>query len=55
MPHWADFVHYSGGDIITEGHIELTEAPGLGLELDQEVALEHRHSKAAYRFSGCRV
>jgi galactonate dehydratase len=50
MPHWADFVHYSGGDIITEGSIELTEAPGLGLELDEEVALEHRHSKGGMPF-----
>jgi L-alanine-DL-glutamate epimerase-like enolase superfamily enzyme len=52
MPHWADFVHYSGGDIITEGHIELTEAPGLGLELNPEVALEHRHSKGGIPFFG---
>ena len=42
MPHWADFVRYSGGEIIQEGRIELTEAPGLGLELNEEVALEHR-------------
>ena len=38
---WAGFVRYSGGEIITDGHIELTEAPGLGLEVNEEVALEH--------------
>jgi galactonate dehydratase len=50
MPHWADFVRYSGGEIIQDGRIELTEAPGLGLELNQEVALEHRHSKGGIPF-----
>lgn len=52
MPHWADFVRYSGGEIIKEGHIELTEAPGLGLELDEEVAYAHRHSKGGIPFFG---
>ena len=52
MPHWADVVRYSGGEIIQGGHIELTEAPGLGLELNQEVALEHRHSKGGIPFFG---
>ncbi len=23
MPHWADFVRYSGGEVIADGHIEL--------------------------------
>lgn len=50
MPHWADFVRYSGGEVITAGHIELTEAPGFGLELDEEVALEHRHDKGGVPF-----
>lgn len=50
MPHWADFVRYSGGEVIREGHIELTEAPGLGLELNEEVALEHRHEKGGVPF-----
>jgi galactonate dehydratase len=50
MPHWADFVRYSGGEVIRDGHIELTEAPGLGLELNEEVALEHRHDKGGIPF-----
>lgn len=50
MPHWADFVRYSGGEIIRDGSIELTEAPGLGLELDEEFALEHRHEKGGIPF-----
>lgn len=52
MPHWAGFVRYSGGEIISEGHIELTEAPGLGLELNEEVALAHRHDKGGIPFFG---
>lgn len=50
MPHWADFVRYSGGEIISNGHIELTEAPGLGLELNEEAAFEHRHEKGGIPF-----
>ena len=52
MPHWPDFVHYSGGEIIRDGRIALTEAPGLGLELNEEVALEHRHIKGGIPFFG---
>jgi galactonate dehydratase len=52
LPHWADFVRYSGGKVIQDGHIELTEAPGLGLELNEEVALEHRHSEGGIPFFG---
>ena len=52
IPHWAEFVRYSGGEVVTDGHIELTEAPGLGLELNEEVALEHRHSKGGIPFFG---
>jgi galactonate dehydratase len=52
MPHWADFVRYSGGEIIRNGHIELTEAPGLGLELSEEAAYEHRHEKGGITFFG---
>ncbi len=50
MPHWADFVSYSGGGIISDGHIQLTEAPGLGLELNDDAALEHRHEKGGIPF-----
>ncbi|ABG03521.1 Mandelate racemase/muconate lactonizing enzyme-like protein [Rubrobacter xylanophilus DSM 9941] len=52
MPHWEDFVRYPGGPVIREGHIELTEEPGLGLELDEEAAFEHRHEKGGVPFFG---
>jgi galactonate dehydratase len=52
MPHWADFVAYSGGEIIENGHIKLTEAPGFGLELNHDTALEHRHAKGGVPFFG---
>ncbi len=52
MPYWPNFVSYAGGEVISNGHIELTEYPGLGLELDQEFALEHRHSKGGVPFFG---
>jgi L-alanine-DL-glutamate epimerase-like enolase superfamily enzyme len=50
LPHWPDFIHYSGGDIIVNGSIQLTEAPGFGFELNEEVAFEHRHQKGGIPF-----
>jgi len=50
LPHWADFVHYAGGQIITDGSIQLSEAPGLGIELNEEVAYAHRHEKGGIPF-----
>jgi len=42
-PWWNDLVDIVGqdGDIIKNGYVEVTDAPGLGLELNEEAIKEH--------------
>ncbi len=43
VPWWEDLVSRTGeaGDIIDDGAVDLPEGPGLGIEIDPEVAAEH--------------
>lgn len=41
VPFWEDMVTGSDGPIIKDGYIEVPEAPGLGVELNEEVAREY--------------
>ncbi len=45
VPWWSDLVE---GEAITNGFIELTEKPGHGLELNDEVALAHVKPGTSY-------
>ena len=38
---WWDELHTNDGPLIRDGFIEVPEAPGLGIELDEDVAAEH--------------
>ncbi|GAD53757.1 gluconate dehydratase [Halarchaeum acidiphilum MH1-52-1] len=38
---WWDDLHAGADPLIEAGHIEVPEAPGLGIELDEDVAREH--------------
>jgi galactonate dehydratase len=52
LPYWHDLVKYDAGPVLTNGRIALTDAPGLGVELDEQVAREHEHVKAGIEFFG---
>jgi galactonate dehydratase len=52
LPYWSDLVTYAGGQIIDRGQITVTDAPGLGIELNEDVAREHVHVKSGLRFFG---
>jgi gluconate/galactonate dehydratase len=43
VPWWEDLVSRTGesGDVIEDGDISLPEGPGLGIEIDWDVASEH--------------
>jgi galactonate dehydratase len=43
-PHWESLVQ-GAGPIIHDGYIYLSDAPGLGVELDDEVARRHLHTR----------
>jgi L-alanine-DL-glutamate epimerase-like enolase superfamily enzyme len=52
LPYWSDLVTYAGGRIIDRGHIALSDAPGLGIELNEDVARAHEHVKSGIGFFG---
>jgi galactonate dehydratase len=52
LAHWHDLVTYAGGPVIDRGRIRLTDAPGLGLELNEDIARAHEHVKAGISFFG---
>lgn len=41
VPFWEDMVVGFDGPVIEDGHIKVPEAPGLGVELNEEVAREY--------------
>ena len=43
VPWWEDLVSRTGetGDIIEDGYVDLPEGPGLGIEVDRDVAAEY--------------
>lgn len=43
-PDWDDLVQHEG-PIIRDGYIELSDRPGLGVELNDEVARRHLHTR----------
>jgi L-alanine-DL-glutamate epimerase-like enolase superfamily enzyme len=40
---WWDDLHDADEPLIQDGYIEVPETPGLGLDLDDDVAREHLH------------
>lgn len=52
LDFWTDIVRYEAGPFLVDGHIELSEAPGLGVELDEDVARAHEHVSAGVPFLG---
>jgi L-alanine-DL-glutamate epimerase-like enolase superfamily enzyme len=52
-PWWNDLVDLIGqeGDLIKDGYVTVTDAPGLGLELNEEAIAEHLAKASERRFS----
>jgi galactonate dehydratase len=48
-PEWESLVRHDG-PIIRDGYIQLSDAPGLGVELDDEVARRHLHTRMSERY-----
>jgi L-alanine-DL-glutamate epimerase-like enolase superfamily enzyme len=47
LPHWADLIHHDG-PFYRDGYYELTDKPGLGIELNDEVCRRHLAEGSAY-------
>jgi galactonate dehydratase len=50
LPYWADLVHAPDGPILQQGTIVLSDAPGWGIELNDEVARAHLHHRSRSYF-----
>jgi len=52
LDYWEDLVVNTGGPVIQNGAVTLTEAPGWGLELNDEVARRHLHTGMSRDYFG---
>ncbi len=52
LDYWEDLVVYAGGTVIQNGAVTLAEAPGWGLELNDEVARRHVHTRLSRDYFG---
>jgi L-alanine-DL-glutamate epimerase-like enolase superfamily enzyme len=52
LDYWEDLVVHAGGSVIQDGAVVLGEAPGWGLELNDEVAKSHLHTRLGRDYFG---
>ena len=52
LDYWEDLVVYAGGKVIQGGAVALADAPGWGLELNDEVARRHLHTRFSRDYFG---
>jgi galactonate dehydratase len=52
LDYWENLVHYVGGPVIQNGAVMLADAPGLGVELNDEVAKSHLHTRMSRDYFG---
>jgi len=55
LDYWEDLVTYVGGKVIQNGAVVLADAPGWGLELNDEVAKRHLHTRMSRDYFGERL
>jgi galactonate dehydratase len=46
LDFFEDLVTYAGGTVVTDGHVVLTEAPGYGIDVNEDALRRHEHVKA---------
>jgi galactonate dehydratase len=52
LDYWENLVVYAGGAVIQNGAVPLVDAPGWGLELNDEVARRHVHTRLSRDYFG---
>jgi L-alanine-DL-glutamate epimerase-like enolase superfamily enzyme len=52
LDYWEDLAVYAGGRVIEGGAVQLSEAPGWGLEIRDEVARQHLHIRLSRDYFG---
>jgi galactonate dehydratase len=46
LDFFEDLVKYAGGPVVADGHVQLTGAPGYGIDVDEDALREHEHTRA---------
>jgi galactonate dehydratase len=46
LDYFEDLVNFAGGPVVQAGHVVLTEAPGFGVELNEDALREVEHTKS---------
>ena len=52
LDYWEDLYSYAGGKVIQNGAVPIVDAPGWGLELNDEVARRHIHTRLSRYYFG---
>ena len=52
LNYWEDLVTYAAGNVIQNGVVTVTDAPGWGLEINDDVAREHIHTRLSTDYFG---
>lgn len=52
LAYWEDLVSYAAGNVIQAGAVQLAEAPGWGLEINDPVARQHVHTRLSRDYFG---
>jgi galactonate dehydratase len=46
LDFFDDLARYAGGPVVADGHVQLTEAPGFGIEVDEDALRSHEHGRS---------
>jgi galactonate dehydratase len=52
LDYWEDLVTYAGGPVLEAGAVRLADAPGWGLDLNDDVARQHVHTRLSRDYFG---
>jgi galactonate dehydratase len=46
LDFFEDLATYAAGTVVTDGYVQLTEAPGFGIDVNEDALREHEHTKS---------
>jgi len=52
LNYWEDLAFYAAGKVIQNGAVPMADAPGWGIEINDEVARQHIHHRMAHDYFG---
>jgi len=46
LTYYEDLARFAGGPVVVDGHVQLTETPGFGIEVDEDALRAHEHTRS---------